>query len=678
LQYRADIDGLRAIAIVPVVLYHAGVAPFGGGFVGVDVFFVISGYLITSLITSEMEVGRFSVLEFYQRRIRRIFPALFTVMAFCAMVGWFILAPDDYMALGQSIFATTLFSSNVFFWRHSGYFDVPASESPLLHTWSLAVEEQFYAVFPLYLNLLSRFVPRLRIPVTLTICLISFCVNAISVRSHPSAAFYLAPQRIWELLLGGLLALGMLPAIKKSWFKNTISVAGLVLIFAAVFAYSKTTIFPGVSALLPTLGTFAIIWAGAGKQPIVNRCLSLSWIVFLGKISYSLYLWHFPLLAFAGYLSVEIGGGEKSLVLALSAMLAVGSWRYIEQPVRRGQWLFAKREAVFSAAAASVLIFGAVGLIVYVRSGFPGRMSPGELQILAAVDDFEPDRETCMISTPQEVEQDRFCTLGAPGNVARFILWGDSHAETLRPALDGAARSHGQSGIFAGRGGCAPALDVERLDEPECVGVNEAIVKKILASPALDTVILSARWGLWAEGTRYKKEARNPIGIFKSSDQNRGKGHDRSALAAGLEHTVAVLQAAGKRIWLVGPVPEVGYAVPRVLYIESVNKFDDLDIRPTADEFMSRQGLVFALFEHLAKSYQVGVIWPHWQLCDAKFCSVERNGKPLYTDDNHLTRSAAKSMSSIFAPIFCDKQNSVCESGSEHGKANSLNTNLDR
>jgi peptidoglycan/LPS O-acetylase OafA/YrhL len=652
LQYRADIDGLRAVAILPVVFYHAGVAPFGGGFVGVDVFFVISGFLITSLIVFEMKAGNFYVSNFYQRRMRRILPALFVVLAFSAVVGWFILAPHDYKLLGQSIFATTYFSSNILFWRHSGYFDAPAAERPLLHTWSLAVEEQFYVIFPLYLILIFRFLPRLCIPVTVTLCALSFCVAAVSVKSHPNAAFFLAPQRVWELLLGGLLALKVLPTTKKSSVANALSIVGLLLIVIPVFNYSKATVFPGASALLPTLGAFAIIWAGVAEQPILNRFLSLSWPVFLGKISYSLYLWHFPLLAFAAYLSIDIGEGKRILIVAVSAMFAVASWLYIEQPVRQGRGLFASRKVVFSAAAASLVVFGAVGLATYFSGGFPGRVSPDGLQILAAADDFDPDRDACSTSAAWEVVEEPFCTLGIAEGVPRFILWGDSHAETLRPGLDQIARSLGQAGIFAGRGGCAPVLEVERLDEPECLPINQAIVKRILASPTISTVILAARWGLWANGTRYKREARNPIAIARAEEVGRSNAHDSSALAAGLDRTIAVLQAAEKHIWLVGPIPEVGYAVPRALYIKSVNWFDDVDIRPTTEEFMARQRLVLALFENLTQKYAVGIIWPHALLCDAKLCYVEMNGKPLYSDDNHLTRSAAKYISPIFAPIF--------------------------
>ena len=304
LRYRADVDGLRAIAVIPVVFYHANIWPFNGGFVGVDVFFVISGYLITWLIASEIDIGAFTVARFYERRIRRIFPALFVMMAFCAAVGCYLLPPDDYKLLGQSVVAATLFSSNILFWRHSGYFDVPASQQLLLHTWSLAVEEQFYLVFPLYLLFVRRHLPLWCKQITLLVCVLSFGFNVLTVKNHGHAAFFLASHRVWELLVGALLALELVPRA-NALLRNILGLSGLGLIFFAVFSFSATTSFPGMAALLPVVGTAFILWAGVGGSSATTRLLSRAEFVFVGKISYSLYLWHFPLLAFAGYLSLK-------------------------------------------------------------------------------------------------------------------------------------------------------------------------------------------------------------------------------------------------------------------------------------------------------------------------------------------------------------------------------------
>jgi peptidoglycan/LPS O-acetylase OafA/YrhL len=653
-RYRPDIDGLRAVAIIPVVLFHAGIEPFQGGYVGVDVFFVISGYLITSLILSEMEIGVFTVARFYERRIRRIFPALFVMMAFAMVIGWWIFAPEDYKLLGQSIFATTLFASNILFWRHSGYFDVPASELPLLHTWSLAVEEQFYAVFPLYLSLIRRSVSRWPVHITLAICATSFLVNVLSIRAHPHAAFFLASHRVWELLIGALLAMGALPALRASLSRTLVSISGLALILIAIFTFSSSTIFPGTAALLPVLGTAAIIWTGASGSSTVTTLLSGRVLVFIGKISYSLYLWHFPLLAFAGYVSINgLTLAQRWTLIAVSFCLAVLSWMIVEQPIRRGRWMFGKQRVVFASGALAICAMGAVALATYRAQGFPGRLDVAELRILDASTDFDQDREHCSANNAADITEGRLCKIGNRKAVKpQFILWGDSHAETLRPAIDAVALKHQSTGLFAGRGGCAPVVDVDRADEPECLTVNQAVLDLILSERSISTVILAARWGLWAEGTRYKRENRGGAVVLSVAQKTEPAPHNVSALGAGLDRTIAALTAAEKTVWLVGPIPEVGYPVPRALYLARLGQLQHSHIQPSAEELQERQKHVFALFGALAQKYPVKIVWPHKVLCDSTACKVERGNVPLYSDDNHLTRTAALSLSPLFDDFF--------------------------
>src|SRR5215469_8697333 len=395
--YRPDIDGLRAVAIVPVVLFHAGFALWGGGFVGVDVFFVISGYLIASFILSEIQAGKFSLRNFYLRRIRRIFPALFTMMAASAAIGSLLLTPHAYRRLGESIAATALFSSNFLFWLQSGYFAAPLEERPLLHTWSLGVEEQFYLAFPVFLMLLCRFFPSRLVGATLTLFVLSFGVNVFTVKAHSSFAFFLAPSRIWELFLGVLLAVGALAPPRNDQWSEAAGVVGALLIGCAIFGISQSTVFPGFAALLPTIGAALIIWAGMGGKGRVTRLLSRPVAVLVGKLSYSLYLWHFPLLAFAGY--VSIGGASLPLrlaMIALSIILAYASWICIEQPVRQGRGVFARRETVFGAAAAAIALFGGFGVITYFADGFPDRINEAGRQMAAAEQDINPDRGSCL------------------------------------------------------------------------------------------------------------------------------------------------------------------------------------------------------------------------------------------------------------------------------------------
>ena len=564
--YRADIDGLRAVAIVPVVLYHAEIAPFGGGYVGVDIFFVISGYLITSFILGRIQRGKFTLGDFYLRRIRRIFPALFLMMAFCAAIGWHLLTPDDYRRLGESIFATVFFCSNILFWLQSGYFAAQPEARPLLHTWSLGVEEQFYVVFPILLVLLCRYFPRRLIAITLALSVLSFGFNVFSVDAHPSLAFFLGPPRIWELFIGALVAMGALAASTSVIWSEAASLLGVGLIGYAIFGFSRDTTFPGFAALLPTIGAAAIIWAGSGPTGRVTRLLSHPAPVLIGKISYSLYLWHFPLLAFGAY--AVVGGlslTERLALIVLSIVLAFASWFFVEQPVREGRWFFGKAKPVFGSAAAALALFGGFGLAAHFSGGFPSRIGDPGLQILAGADDGDPDRNRCLkLADSTDISRRPSCEFGAIGVVPQFALWGDSHAESLRAAFDIAAKNTQRAGIFFGTAGCIPELGFDRQNAG-CGRVNDAIVGYLDSMASIHTVILAGRWGLWAEGSPYKHEGGRRASLVDAS----GVAMDNhAAFAAGLERVVDKLTTAGKQVWLVGPIPEIGYNVPRALYFD--------------------------------------------------------------------------------------------------------------
>ncbi len=655
MRYRADIDGLRAVAVVPVVLYHAGVSLFSGGFVGVDVFFVISGYLITSLIIGEIDAGRFSLLDFYQRRVRRIFPALYAVVTFCAVVGYLFYTPDDLKRLGQAIIGVSLFLSNVVFWLQTGYFGAQFEELPLLHTWSLAVEEQFYTVFPLYLMFVNRFLPSRRCTVTLALCAFSFAFSTWSVQVFPSATFFLAPARAWELLIGALLALGLVPKTYLLKCRGPVAFAGLAMIALPVFFYSENTVFPGASALPPVLGAAFVIWAGAEAENPVSRLLSGRWFVFVGKISYSLYLWHFSILAFVTYLNVaKLSAPATAAVVVLSFGVAALSWSLVERPFRRSKEALSPNLRFFAPAAIATFAFCTFGLYAYRDSGVPARLTPAVLRVLHEADDYDGDRLACALYGPPVPKADQ-CRIGRQAeNTPQFALWGDSHAEAWRSAFDDLAARNGQTGIYLGRVACAPIIDVERLDVPECISVNKEILQFILSTSSIRTVVLAARWGLWAEGTRYKKESRKPAAIYLVSQNGVSTDplQNRAAFAFGLHETIAALRADGKDVWLIGPTPEVGYLVPKSIYIEQLGINPNLDIRPTPEEYQQREGFVIGLFDRMQKEFQVKVVRPDRALCDERHCKIEQDGKPLYIDDNHLSVFGAKSLQMLFEPIF--------------------------
>src|SRR5258708_7906370 len=299
-HYRADIDGLRAVAVLLVFAYHLGTARVRGGFVGVDVFFVISGYLIGSIILSEIDSGKFSLLSFYERRVRRILPALFVALAVCAVLAYKFFLPAELDEFAKSFLAATFSFSNVFFYHQAGYFEGPAAMKPLLHTWSLAVEEQFYIFLPLFLLAVRRYSLAVRRNIVMAVTICSFIISAWGAFKNPDATFYLAHTRAWELLLGTLLALDFIPHFSGRSWRNFLSAAGLTMILASAVLYEKTTPFPGLAAAVPCFGAALIIAAGRDGSSFVGTALSLRPVVFIGMISYSLYLWHWPLIVFQG------------------------------------------------------------------------------------------------------------------------------------------------------------------------------------------------------------------------------------------------------------------------------------------------------------------------------------------------------------------------------------------
>ncbi|MBK1646027.1 hypothetical protein CKO25_15490 [Thiocapsa imhoffii] len=365
--YRREIDGLRSFAVLPVILFHGGFALFGGGFIGVDIFFVISGFLITSIILEEHRLGQFSLLNFYERRARRILPALFFVMLVTIPFGWWLLSPSDLRDFAQSLVAITVFASNILFWQESGYFDTAAELKPMLHTWSLAVEEQYYVLFPLLIMAAWRLGTRRLAWLIAAIGAASLLIAELQLRSDPTAAFFLLPARAWQLLVGSLAAFVVLdwPRYPRLLEEHRVAceilgAIGLAMIVGATFLFHDRLPFPGLLALVPTIGT-ALILLCSTSRTLVGRLLGFAPLVGIGLISYSAYLWHQPLFAFVRHASV--GEVAAPLMLALSGLtllLAYLSWRFVEQPFRDRKRI--KQSTVFSFSIAGILVFSSIGL----------------------------------------------------------------------------------------------------------------------------------------------------------------------------------------------------------------------------------------------------------------------------------------------------------------------------
>ena len=353
IAHRKDIDGLRAVAVVPVVLYHAGLPAISGGFVGVDVFFVISGYLITRIIRDELSAKRFTLLGFYERRARRLLPALLFMMAACFAAAWVLLPPDKFTDFAASAAATAAFSSNFWFWLFSGgYFADAANYLPLLHTWSLAVEEQFYILFPFLLVAIARFNRLVSFSIISVVAFASLLSAILAVYYWPNAAFYLAPARAWELGIGALIAIAAMPTIRVRWVREAVAGVGLLAIILAVFTYDESTPFAGLAVLAACLGAAAIIGVGTTGTSITSALLSWRPLVFCGLISYSLYLWHWPILSFlrVRVQSVELSLEQGAVAVIAAIIMATISWAFVERPFRNRAFL--GRPTVFALSGA--------------------------------------------------------------------------------------------------------------------------------------------------------------------------------------------------------------------------------------------------------------------------------------------------------------------------------------
>ncbi|MBV7476935.1 acyltransferase family protein [Pseudomonas sp. PDM31] len=648
LAYRRDIDGLRAVAVIAVVLFHFGVPGFTGGFVGVDVFFVISGYLITSIIWNQRQAGRFSFVDFWARRARRILPALFAMIIAVLALGWFLLAPKDYEELGRSVRYQVMFVSNILFMRQDGYFDVASDLKPLLHTWSLAVEEQFYIIFPLLLTLLSSRLKHWRMAL-FGVLLVSFGLSVWAVNHHPEKAFFLLPMRAWELLAGAMLAV----APKHGWrlkpmAAQALSLLGMALILLAVFGYDKTTPFPGAAALLPTLGVIALILANGHRQTWVGQLLSTRVMVGFGLISYSWYLWHWPVFVFSSYASVDQPSAIDSAgLILLTLVLGYLSWKLIETPFRERR-LLAGRRQILLAGAFGVVVLGLAGQTLRWTDGLPWRLSDQALQY-AKGREWRPELMACL-ADDKTPDDKLFCHYGAENTQTRALVWGDSHATALIPVFDDGATAHDVSVILASSPGCVPVEGLEH--DARCARFNQRI-EQALKSQTVSDVVLVARWSLYLYG-----DVRGDLGhALKKSDGHYDRAVAEQRLAEGLRARVMQLRAGGHRVWLVKEAPLQAFSPPyRLTRLAMLDRPVD-DVGLAVGEHQKRQTFISQLFAQLAQDPAVRVVDPAPRLCgESGLCRAELGGYSLYTDDNHLSEVGARLVAPILEPLFVDLQ----------------------
>jgi len=640
-HYRPEIDGLRAISVIGVVLFHLELG-FPGGFVGVDVFFVISGYLITGILLRQLGEDRFSLMEFWARRVRRIVPAAIVMVVGALLIGAFLQTPERYASLARSAMAHVLMASNCYFTRDQGYFAEKSDHEPLLHTWSLSVEEQFYLIFPLIVCFVWKQAPQRLALVFTSAALISFSWSWIEVVSNPKWAFFLLPARGWELLVGALLAI--LPQkTMRSLGDEAWAGLGLVLVLAPMFFFDRQTAFPGPGALAPVLGAALLIWTGGSTK--IGKLLGWRALVRIGLISYSLYLWHWPFVVFAREMVIELTLTWKISLLVASLLAGYSSWRWVEMPSRSGLLLATRRRSLIFGLTSAVTLF-VIAFSIKASGGFPSRL-PAELRLIISDITWNGAEYT---SAKSEAMPIGFQDDGP----VDFVLWGDSHGASAAPAVNAVATDFKLKGHAYLNNGTPPVTglwfaDMSEASAVEMVALNERVLAEIIDSKPM-AVFLVGRWVARCEGyneaemvgepgslrfTTMLVDSMIPEPTFKEAS---------SALARQIKAMGARLAVHGIKLVIFQQVPESNesrtasrfYSMKRFSGTSKVAQFTT-----TKDEFLKRQKRTMKLLENQTTE-NVRVIDASSQFFfrdrDQLKVYAERS---YYRDEDHLTRAGA-------------------------------------
>lgn len=628
-DYRSDIDGLRAVAILGVLLYHAGVG-FPGGYVGVDVFFVISGFLIIGHLHQSFGRGAFSFFGFWERRFRRLIPALMATTFVTAILGYFLLLPADLKDLGGALIAQPLMSSNLYFWRavKGGYFGDPPQIRPLLHTWSLGVEEQFYLLFPLVVGFFFRRDSKgAKLGFGLaTLTLLSFTASALLTTTKGVLAFFTLPTRAWELTLGGILHFS--PPVRSRWLREFLGVAGFMMIGYACLRFDDVTVFPGAAALLPCLGTALVIQSsGPQGRSKVGVLLAQPPMVFLGQLSYSLYLWHWPLFAFSEYLGVIDRGWIRWLLVGLSFVFAYVSWRFIETPIREKRYLGTPKQ-IFLVFGFYAMVSLGLGIFYRGQRGFPGNWDAQAMALFESSDSRAP-----AVNVGPTCENRKPLPLGIASSSSKsdFLLWGDSHAMALGPLLDRLAQDTGRSGIQITRAGQAPLAHWSYKISRNTPTLSEQtewfeFVKEMGRLHGVKNIFLAAYWEIYMS----------------------------NSFSEDLRTTVQDLNRSGFRVFVVFDGINQSYDIPRSF---ALRRRWGLPAPATSalglsNALQENRHITTALEGLICEGGALETVDITQFLVDNDLPVEELGGICLYRDDDHFSAKGVMALAPIFRPLM--------------------------
>ena len=658
-RYRPDLDGLRAIAVGLVIGFHTFPSIFPGGFAGVDVFFVISGYLITKILLSQIEQGRLSIVNFYARRVRRIFPALILLLTTCYCIGWFYFTGPEFQQLAKHIASGSFFISNFTLLSEAGYFDSSADSKPLLHLWSLGVEEQFYIFLPYFLWLCTKIRVPLHMAIPLALFISFFCNLYLSFYS-PNGAFFLPQARFWELLIGSWYAtvenssLNRLRAsllsfqgISTTNFIGWLGALGLLLILSSTWLLDSTHVaLVSGWALIPCLGTLACIF-GSTHSSLCTRLLSNQVLVWFGKISYPLYLWHWPILSVLAL----IENGRPSIIHRCAAIVCSIALAYlthitIEQAMRYGAHARLKVAILVS----GLLALGLVGSLTATHGGLPDRFFARQfLNISAAIEDWAPNKELLL---REDLGQPMYANSTAPPQI---LFVGDSHMEQYGPAI-----AHLTSlgalppAVFLTAGGCPPIPNIHENTLPHCSGFVKTFEHLLATNKSITKIVIGGCWNCYFINERqYPPLPRNKFNYFykdqfQTSPFRNGNGADLAL--DSLESLLKDLRSKYDVYLVLDNAMGVSFNPATMVRNRlDINHQDALSETTSHDQ---SQAALHDRLSRLALRLDVKIINPNTVLCDGTTClRLTPDKRPLYKDDHHLRPFAAKELSEIFIPL---------------------------
>ncbi|QQZ37606.1 acyltransferase family protein [Pseudomonas sp. SK2] len=649
--FRVDINGLRAWAVVAVILYHFGVPGFTGGFVGVDVFFVISGFLMTSIIVAGLEYRKFSLMNFYLARAKRILPALMALCVTLLLMGWFVLAQGEYKTLAHHVISALTFSSNSTFWKESGYFDVSSYDKWLLHTWSLSVEWQFYLVLPMALMAAWKFKPsHLSAFVVLSVVAMVSLLASISLSStYPSASFYLLPMRAWEMLLGGLVFLISLRLPASGTAAKCIALLGFTLIAYSIAFISPSDVWPGWHALIPVLGTSCVIAASVQDSPLTNL-RALQW---LGDRSYSLYLWHWPIAAALVYLELRQDIGATTAGLLITLILGHISYSAIELKSKSILTANSTRTAYLTIVAAMALIL-VPSQLIKTDDGVPSRpVAINSSRIFHDSSLRNPRLRECFVNASKNKVITSQCSYG--GNELGAIVIGDSHAASIVRAVERSLPSKSLNVLDWELHSCATILGLKLITDPKntCSEFLELAVEKQKSLPADVPIIIVNRWSTYLFGPNEPdRQAEVSTPTFYIDKPYPPKAPELLAkMREGIISTACEF-AKTRPVYLVRPFPELKISVPKTMARRAFIPGSNKRVFISMEEYMQRNEFVWEAQDAASKKCGVRILNPLPYLCSDGKCYGDHNGTPIYVDDDHLNEHGGDALIPMFSEAF--------------------------